>query len=108
MFAKIKLYRSCDNDYWFELIAPNRAILGSSGQFKERGYVLDAIRSLQAGSLMCKYRVDFSGKHYFALCATNGETIFRSQSYSSKPATVEAQLFAEKTAAKARLIERDR
>lgn len=108
MFAKIKIYRSCDHDFRFELVAPNRAILGSSGKFKNRDDVLDAIRGLQAGSLKCEYGVDSSGKHYFALCAENGETVFRSQSYSSKSAAIEAQLFAVKTAAEARLVERDR
>lgn len=108
MPAKIKLYSLPDSEYRFELIAPNRAILGSSEKFQNRADALDAIRSLEAGSLVCEYLVDLSGKHYFEFCAANGEMVFRSLSYSSKHAAIEARQFAEQTAAEARLVERDR
>jgi uncharacterized protein YegP (UPF0339 family) len=107
VFAKLKLYAMSGGEFRFELIAANRAILGSSQHFDDRTQALLAINQLQSGDFQCKHALDASGKHCFELLASDGSSILHSASFASEKAACEARQLLEQVAAQAKLIERN-
>lgn len=65
MIAKIKLHSTSEQQFRFDLIAPNRAVLGSSIPFASRQEALQAICELQAGELQGDCGVDCTGRYVF-------------------------------------------
>lgn len=107
MSAKIRLNQLQCDEFRFDLVAENRAVLGVSDCFAAKSDALDAIDSLKRHMFSCRYLIGLDDKHYFELCSKSGMRLLRSQSYSSKSAAVDGMLFAKQTATAAKVIERD-
>ena len=108
MSAKIRLSEMPSGDYCFELIADNRAIIGTSDQFAAKDQAQLAIQALISNSVTCKLLTDLNDKHYFELYAGDGTRVLRSLSFASEQAVLDAVALARQTAKVAKITERHR
>ena len=84
--AKFEIKKSTDEQFYFNLLATNGQVILTSERYKDRRGAQAGIRSVRtnaAKEARFDTRVGKDGKPYFALKATNGQDIGRSQIYSS-------------------------
>lgn len=108
MPAKIKLYKVSDFEYRFDLIADNRAVIGSSDRYSCKSDATDAIDLL-------KKNAEDGGRHeivtgsndkfYFKLKSRDGEEIICSQGFSSLNAAIEGLAVVKKNTVNAEITE---
>ncbi len=105
---KIKLYRLSSSRYRFDLIANNRAVIGSSEEYPSKQEASEAIdflkESVEDESL---YRVftGSNGKSYFEIETEEGELVLCSQAYSSLASATEGMRAAREVTAAAIIVE---
>jgi uncharacterized protein len=89
MAAKFEIDKASDGQFYFRLKAGNGEIIFSSEQYKAKASAQGGIDSVKANAPVdARYERKTSGsaQPYFVLNATNGETLGRSQMYSSAAA----------------------
>src|SRR5262245_21668008 len=89
MTAKFEIEKGSDGQFFFRLKAGNGEIVLSSEQYKSKASAQAGIESVKTNAKVNdRYeRKESSGKQpYFVLQAANGETLGRSQMYSSSSA----------------------
>jgi len=108
MPAKIKLYQTDTGDYRFDLVAENRAVMGSSGLFSTRDQArlaIDLIRMLAKDPRQFGLYCDADGKYCFRLNSRGGEAVLESQGYSSNSAAQEGLRLLQDIAVNAPITE---
>ena len=86
MAAKFEIEKASDGQFYFRLKAGNGEIILSSEQYKAKASAQGGIDSVKANAALdASYErsTSSSAQPYFVLKATNGETLGRSQMYSS-------------------------
>lgn len=109
MPEKIKLYSLSSGEFRFDLIAENRAVIGSSELFatKEQALsALDLVRHHSNQDRLFSIYCDYDDKFYFNLQTEDGNIILSSQGYSSSQAAEEGIKVLKKIATSANLIEK--
>lgn len=89
MAAKFEIQTSSDGTYHFHLKAGNGEIILSSQQYKVKANAKVGIDSVKANApvdAQFERKTANNGQPYFDLKATNGETLGRSQMYSTAAA----------------------
>lgn len=105
---KIKLYRLGSSNYRFDLIAENRAIIGSSELFANRADALTAIDLVKRHSRtngLFRIFCDYDDKYYFSLETDDGDILINSQGYSSSNAAEEGIRVLKNIAVNGNLVE---
>lgn len=86
MAAKYELKKTSDDQFLFNLKAPNGEAILTSERYTEKASAKNGIQSVRKNSpLDSRYdrRESVRGEPYFVLKAANGEPIGRSEMYSS-------------------------
>ena len=86
MAAKFEIKKAKDGQYYFNLKAGNGEVILTSEMYKEKRSAESGIESVKknaANEARYDRRESGSGKHYFALTATNGQDIGRSELYET-------------------------
>jgi uncharacterized protein YegP (UPF0339 family) len=89
MAGKFEIKRAKDGQYFFNLKAGNGQVILSSELYAERRSAENGIESIRKNAPNdARYarRTSNSGKPFFALTATNGQDIGRSELYESEAA----------------------
>lgn len=89
MAARYELKKTSDNQYMFNLIAPNNEVILTSERYRTKGGAENGIASVRENSpIDARYerKVSVSEQNYFVLRAANYEVIGKSEMYSSKQA----------------------
>ena len=89
MSAKFEIEKASDGHFYFHLKASNGQIILSSQQYKAKASAQGGIDSVKANAAIDAHferKESSGGQPYFVLKATNGETLGRSQMYSSAAA----------------------
>ena len=89
MAAKFEIQTSSDGSFHFHLKAANGEIILSSQQYKSKANARIGIDSVKANAPIDAHytrKMSTSDQPYFDLKAANGETLGRSQMYSSAAA----------------------
>ena len=91
MSAKFEIEKASDGQFFFRLKAGNGEVILSSEQYKTKVSAQGGIDSVKVNALLdARYerKTSTGNQPYFVLKAANGETIGRSQMYST-PAAME-------------------
>jgi uncharacterized protein YegP (UPF0339 family) len=89
MTASFKLQKSHEEKFFFNLMAENGERILTSETYNAKESALKGIESVRKNSQSdseFKRKMSTAGKHFFVLAAANGETIGKSEEYSSKEA----------------------
>lgn len=89
MGAYFELFVGKDEQYYFNLVAPNHEIILSSEGYVKKGGAENGIASVRENSSLPERYVrrnSIDQKFYFVLNAANGQTIGVSEVYNSKAA----------------------
>jgi uncharacterized protein YegP (UPF0339 family) len=89
MSAKFEIEKAADGHFYFHLKAANGQIIFSSQQYKAKASAQAGIDSVKENALIAAHferKTSTSGQPYFILKAGNGETLGRSQMYSTTAA----------------------
>jgi uncharacterized protein YegP (UPF0339 family) len=89
MAAKFEIQKASDGQFFFRLKAGNGEIILTSEQYQAKGSAQGGIESVKANAPVdARYerKTAASAQPFFVLKATNGETLGRSQMYSSAAA----------------------
>jgi uncharacterized protein YegP (UPF0339 family) len=89
MSAKFEIEKASDGHFYFHLKAANGEIVFSSQQYKAKASSQGGIDSVKANATVDDHferKTSSSNQPYFILKAANGETLGRSQMYSSTAA----------------------
>jgi|ERR1044071_647302 uncharacterized protein YegP (UPF0339 family) len=89
MASKFEIKKAKDGQYYFNLKAGNGEVILTSEMYKEKRSAQNGIESVKRNAPQDgRYdrRESGSGKHYFALTATNGQDIGRSELYEATSA----------------------
>ncbi|PKN97628.1 MAG: hypothetical protein CVU42_15155 [Chloroflexi bacterium HGW-Chloroflexi-4] len=89
MAGYFKLNTASDGQFFFNLKAGNHETVLTSETYKQKQSALDGIESVKKNSQIdahFKREVSKKGKDFFTLVAANGQTIGKSEEYSSKSA----------------------
>ena len=86
MAAKFEIQKSSDGTFHFHLKAANGEIILSSQQYKAKASVnvgIDSVKTNAPADAHYERKTSVSAQPYFDLKAANGDTLGRSQMYSS-------------------------
>jgi uncharacterized protein YegP (UPF0339 family) len=86
MAAKFEIEKASDGHFYFHLKAANGEIIFSSQQYKAKASAQVGIDSIKANAPIDAHferKTSTNDQPYFVIKATNGETLGRSQMYSS-------------------------
>lgn len=89
MSAKFEIEKASDGHYYFHLKAANGEIIFSSQQYKAKAsaqHGIESVKSNATNEAHYERKESVSEQPYFILKAGNGETLGRSQMYSSTSA----------------------
>lgn len=89
MASNFEIKKAKDGQYYFNLKAGNGEVILTSEMYQEKRSAENGVESVKRNaSADARYdrRTSTSGKHYFALTATNGQDIGRSELYESTDA----------------------
>jgi uncharacterized protein YegP (UPF0339 family) len=89
MSAKFEIEKAADGHFYFHLKAANGEIIFSSQQYKAKASAQAGIDSVKANASVDAHferKTSSSDQPYFIMKAANGETVGRSQMYSSTAA----------------------
>jgi uncharacterized protein YegP (UPF0339 family) len=89
MAAKFQIQKSADGHFYFHLKAGNGEIIFNSQQYKAKASAEGGIDSVKTNAVVDAHyerKTSHSDQPYFTLKAANGETLGRSQMYSSTAA----------------------
>jgi uncharacterized protein YegP (UPF0339 family) len=92
MAASYIIRKSSDDQYYFNLTADNNEPILTSETYKEKTSAQMGINSVRQNSALAERyqrKVSGGGKNYFVLTAANGESIGKSETYSSSQAMEE-------------------
>ena len=106
MAAKFEIKKAKDGQYYFNLKAGNGEVILTSEMYKEKRSAEGGIESVKKNALNeARYdrRESGSGKAYFALTATNGQEIGRSELYDSAAARDKGIEAVKRAASEARI-----
>lgn len=101
MAATFKLQKSKDEKFFFNLLAENGERILTSETYNAKESALKGIESVRKNSQSdseFKRKMSAAGKHFFVLAAANGETIGKSEEYSSKEAMENGVVAVKKVA----------
>lgn len=87
--GRFQILRSAGGEFRFNLVAANGQIILSSEMYESKSATINGIESAKknaANPLSFKREISSSGESYFILIASNGQTIGRSEMYSSASA----------------------
>jgi uncharacterized protein YegP (UPF0339 family) len=106
MAGKFEIKKAKDGQYYFNLKAGNGEVILSSELYKEKRSADNGIESVKKNAGddgRYDRRTSAGGKHFFALTATNGQDIGRSEMYESAGARDKGIESVKKNAAEARI-----
>jgi uncharacterized protein YegP (UPF0339 family) len=89
MAAKFEIEKTSDGQFFFRLKAGNGEIILSSEQYKTKASAqggVESVKSNAATDARYERKTSSGSQPYFVLKAANGETLGRSQMYSSASA----------------------
>jgi len=87
MAGKFELKKAKDGQFFFNLVAGNGEIVGTSEMYKAKASATNGVESVKKNAANAGRFEVFEGKNgkwYFRLKAGNGEPILASQGYSSE------------------------
>jgi uncharacterized protein YegP (UPF0339 family) len=89
MSAKFQIEKAADGHFYFHLKAANGEIIFSSQQYKAKASAqtgIDSVKMNAPNDAHYERKTSTSDQPYFVMKAANGETVGRSQMYSSTAA----------------------
>jgi uncharacterized protein YegP (UPF0339 family) len=89
MAAKFEIEKAADGHFYFHLKAANGEIIFSSQEYKAKAGAqvgIDSVKSNASVDAHFERKTSSSDQPYFIMKAANGETVGRSQMYSSAAA----------------------
>ena len=108
MPAKFEIKHGGGGEYMFNLKAPNGEVILTSQMYKEKQDVFEGIAAVMANAhqdVRFERKTAKNGQPFFLLKAANGETIGKSETYSSLAAMENGIQSVQKNAAAAEVHE---
>ena len=108
MAAKFELKKAKNGRFFFNLKAANGEVILTSEGYKqkessEKG--VESVRKNSANDAMFDRKVATNGQNFFVLKAANGETVGKSETYSSSSAMTKGIASVKRNAPQARLVD---
>ena len=108
MAAKFEIKQGKKGQFFFNLKAANGEVILTSETYKvkessDKG--IESVRKNSASDAMFDRKVASNGQNYFVLKAANGETIGKSETYSSYSAMVKGIASVRRNAPLARVVD---
>jgi uncharacterized protein len=106
--AKFELKKAKNGQFFFNLKAANGEVILTSETYKqkessEKG--IESVRKNSANDSMFDRKIATNGQNFFVLKAANGETIGKSETYSSSSAMAKGIASVKRNAPVARLVD---
>lgn len=109
MNATFIIQKSMNNQFYFNLVAPNNEVIGTSETYHKKKACYSGINSVRANAqFRHRFEEKFNqqGQHWFTLEASNGKTILTSEMYQLGSGCINGIKAVQKYAPLADVIEK--